>query len=86
MVFLEQVGHIVASKDAKGLTSAAVSKLPVTQNLLPWTEKYKPKVANDIVGNQSLVCILNSFFLGGEGLYLYVISDNSRLNAGKTAS
>ncbi|XP_073140506.1 replication factor C subunit 1 [Henckelia pumila] len=52
----KQVGHIAASKDAKGLTSAAVhSKLPTTQNLLPWTEKYKPKVPNDIVGNQSLV-------------------------------
>ncbi|XP_073040516.1 replication factor C subunit 1 [Primulina eburnea] len=53
---LKQVGHIVASKDAKGLTPSAVySKLPSTQNLLPWTEKYKPKVPNDIVGNQSLV-------------------------------
>ena len=25
---------------------------------LPWTEKYRPKTPNDIVGNQSLVCVL----------------------------
>ncbi|KZV39264.1 replication factor C subunit 1, partial [Dorcoceras hygrometricum] len=53
---MKQVSHIVTSKVSKGLTSAVVdSKPPTTQNLLPWTEKYKPKVPNDIVGNQSLV-------------------------------
>lgn len=26
--------------------------------LLPWTEKYRPKVPNDIIGNQSLACVL----------------------------
>lgn len=28
---------------------------------LMWTEKYKPKVPNDIIGNQSLVCFLLCF-------------------------
>ncbi|KAK6119830.1 hypothetical protein DH2020_046425 [Rehmannia glutinosa] len=53
----EQAGDV--SSDTKVLASAAVSSKrksePSAQNLLPWTEKYRPKVPNDIVGNQSLV-------------------------------
>ncbi|XP_051134317.1 replication factor C subunit 1 isoform X2 [Andrographis paniculata] len=59
----QQAGNIVASAGAKGsasrvTSSKAASKSkdrPTAQSLLPWTEKYRPKVPNDIVGNQSLV-------------------------------
>lgn len=29
---------------------------------LPWAEKYRPKAPNDIIGNQSLVCVLVMIF------------------------
>lgn len=60
--FLEdQVGDTSAkSVDMKSKTlgsSPAKRKNQATETAwLPWTEKYKPKVPNDIIGNQSLVC------------------------------
>jgi hypothetical protein len=33
------------------------------KNASTWTEKYKPKVPSDIIGNQSLVCALFLIFL-----------------------
>ncbi|KAD4982838.1 hypothetical protein E3N88_19509 [Mikania micrantha] len=49
-------------------------KQPVRSDSLPWTEKYKPKVSNDIIGNQSLVKQLHDWlknwdanFLSGAG-------------------
>lgn len=45
----------------KGLTSGVSpdkKRVQTTQHsALTWTEKYKPKVPNDIIGNQSLVWI-----------------------------
>lgn len=39
-------------------TSVARGRLQSTQpSALTWTEKYRPKVPGDIIGNQSLVCI-----------------------------
>ncbi|KAK6141906.1 hypothetical protein DH2020_024355 [Rehmannia glutinosa] len=61
----EQAGDV--SSDTKVLASAAVSSKrksePSAQNLLPWTEKYRPKVPNDIVGNQSLVKQLHDWLV-----------------------
>ncbi|KAL1557545.1 replication factor C subunit 1 [Salvia divinorum] len=55
----KQTGQTVTNSDTKGLASiSAPSKRknqPTPQTSLPWTEKYRPKVPNDIVGNQSLV-------------------------------
>ncbi|PON65873.1 Replication factor C subunit, partial [Parasponia andersonii] len=39
----------------KGLTSGVSPRKNVQTTALTWTEKYKPKVPNDIIGNQSLV-------------------------------
>lgn len=36
---------------------------------MTWTEKYKPKVPNEIIGNQSIV----SSFLAKQIHYLYII-------------
>ncbi|XP_041994326.1 replication factor C subunit 1-like isoform X1 [Salvia splendens] len=52
----KQTGQTVTNSDTKG--SASISPSAKRKNLstsLPWTEKYRPKVPNDIVGNQSLV-------------------------------
>ncbi|KAK6163660.1 hypothetical protein DH2020_000524 [Rehmannia glutinosa] len=61
----KQAGDV--SSDTKVLASAAVSSKrksePSAQNLLPWTEKYRPKVPNDIVGNQSLVKQLHDWLV-----------------------
>lgn len=59
--FLEQVGkHVATSVAVKGLSPAASlpkrKDQPTAQSGLPWTEKHRPKVPTDIVGNQSVVC------------------------------
>ncbi|KAG2259478.1 hypothetical protein Bca52824_078772 [Brassica carinata] len=41
-------------------SSQAKGKKKIIQSPLPWTEKYRPKVSNEIVGNQSLVCYSTS--------------------------
>ncbi|KAM7528495.1 hypothetical protein LguiB_031905 [Lonicera macranthoides] len=67
--FLEdQVGDTSAkSVDMKSKTlgsSPAKRKNQVTETAwLPWTEKYKPKVPNDIIGNQSLVKQLHDWLV-----------------------
>ncbi|KAI3450784.1 hypothetical protein Pfo_007449 [Paulownia fortunei] len=70
----KQAGHIVASSDAKGLASAAASSKrkvrPTAQTWLPWTEKYRPKVPNDIVGNQSLVKQLHDWLVNWNDQFL----------------
>ncbi|XP_024987690.1 replication factor C subunit 1 [Cynara cardunculus var. scolymus] len=57
---------------SSGISPAKRKKQTVGNSSLPWTEKYKPKVPNDIIGNQSLVKQLhdwlthwNENFLGG---------------------
>ncbi|KVH97442.1 AAA+ ATPase domain-containing protein, partial [Cynara cardunculus var. scolymus] len=40
---------------SSGISPAKRKKQTVGNSSLPWTEKYKPKVPNDIIGNQSLV-------------------------------
>ena len=51
----------------KGLTSGLSPVKHKTQtiamNALTWTEKYSPKVPKDIIGNESLVCVLVLIFL-----------------------
>ncbi|KAL2536029.1 Replication factor C subunit 1 [Forsythia ovata] len=51
--------QVATSIVVKGLPPAAAlpkqKDQPTAQSGLPWTEKYKPKVPNDIVGNQSVV-------------------------------
>lgn len=41
----------------KGAVGSAHKRKSGDGNSLTWTEKYRPKVPNDIVGNQSIVCI-----------------------------
>ncbi|EPS67744.1 hypothetical protein M569_07025, partial [Genlisea aurea] len=43
---------------------------PAVQSWLPWTEKYKPKVLNDIVGNQSLVKQLHDWLKSWDEQFL----------------
>ncbi|GER53079.1 replication factor C subunit 1 [Striga asiatica] len=61
---IKQAGDVVSS-GTKGLATAATSSKQKSelnaQNLLPWNEKYRPKVQNDIVGNQSLVTQLRDW-------------------------
>lgn len=42
-------------------SSPAKGKKKIIQSSLPWTEKYRPKVPNEIVGNQSLVTQLHNW-------------------------
>ncbi|KAL6511078.1 replication factor C subunit 1 [Orobanche gracilis] len=50
--------------------SAGMHKKPTAQNLLPWTEKYRPKVPNDIVGNPSLVKQLHDWLVNWNDQFL----------------
>ncbi|KAA8550128.1 hypothetical protein F0562_001812 [Nyssa sinensis] len=64
----DQVGTSTAKSVApKGLTPCASPAKRKNQNTeqawLPWTEKYRPKVPNDIVGNQSLVKQLHDWLV-----------------------
>ncbi|XP_071709614.1 replication factor C subunit 1 isoform X2 [Rutidosis leptorrhynchoides] len=69
----ESPGKSVATTHARtGVSPGKLKKQTVSS--LPWTEKYKPKVPNDIIGNQSLVKQIhdwltqwNANFLGGVG-------------------
>uniref|UniRef100_A0A1J3GNA7 Replication factor C subunit 1 n=1 Tax=Noccaea caerulescens TaxID=107243 RepID=A0A1J3GNA7_NOCCA len=42
-------------------SSPAKGKKKIIQTSLPWTEKYRPKVPNEIVGNQSMVTQLHNW-------------------------
>ncbi|CAN8252524.1 unnamed protein product [Cochlearia groenlandica] len=42
-------------------SSPAKGKKKIIQSSLPWTEKYRPKVPNEIVGNQTLVTQLHNW-------------------------
>ncbi|CAN7038187.1 unnamed protein product [Brassica rapa subsp. trilocularis] len=54
-------------------SSPAKGKKKIIQSSLPWTEKYRPKVTNEIVGNQSSVTQLHNWLshwheqFGGSG-------------------
>ncbi|KAL0459979.1 UNVERIFIED_CONTAM: Replication factor C subunit [Sesamum latifolium] len=71
---LEHAADIVARTDVKGLTSRASSSKrkdqSTAQTWLPWTEKYRPKVPNDIVGNQSLVKQLHDWLVNWNEQFL----------------
>lgn len=46
-----------ATKGSESGITPGKPKTPATEkSQLPWTEKYRPKVPNDIIGNQSVVC------------------------------
>ncbi|KAL0389925.1 UNVERIFIED_CONTAM: Replication factor C subunit [Sesamum calycinum] len=70
----EHAADIVARADVKGLTSRASSSKrkdqSTAQTWLPWTEKYRPKVPNDIVGNQSLVKQLHDWLVNWNEQFL----------------
>lgn len=44
------------AKSSPNKVPPAKGKKKIIETSLPWTEKYRPKVPNEIVGNQSLVC------------------------------
>ncbi|XP_059665886.1 replication factor C subunit 1 isoform X2 [Cornus florida] len=61
----------VPSKGLKPGVSPAKRNDQITkQALLPWTEKYKPKVPNDIIGNQSLVKQLHDWLTRWNEVFL----------------
>ncbi|XP_011088993.1 replication factor C subunit 1 [Sesamum indicum] len=70
----EHAANLVARIDVKGLTSRASSSKrkdqSTAQTWLPWTEKYRPKVPNDIVGNQSLVKQLHDWLVNWNEQFL----------------
>ncbi|KAM6558345.1 hypothetical protein CsatA_027584 [Cannabis sativa] len=70
----------------KGLTSAVSldkKRVQTTQHsALTWTEKYKPKLPNDIIGNQSLVKQLHEWLLRWHDQFL----DTGSKKKGKKAS
>lgn len=54
----------VADKCLISRASPAKRKTQTAEkNASTWTEKYRPKVPSDIIGNQSLVCALVLIFL-----------------------
>lgn len=61
----------VAAKDATPGLTPAKKKGPIKADAsLPWTVKYKPKVPNDIIGNQSLVKQLHDWLKDWDNLFL----------------
>lgn len=58
-VLVVSVDQVVNSSGKRTVLAATTPK-HIDQTIghasLTWTEKYKPKVPNDIIGNQSLVC------------------------------
>ncbi|XAR60217.1 hypothetical protein NMG60_11033488 [Bertholletia excelsa] len=68
----DQVGYSSPKSGApKGLTPPAKKRTQSTQDSgLPWTEKYRPKVTNDIIGNQSLVKQLHDWLVNWNEQFL----------------
>lgn len=57
------IGNASAAKSSQRSTSSISSPAKkkdqnVHHSSLPWTEKYRPKNPTELVGNQSLVCLL----------------------------
>ncbi|KAF8403400.1 hypothetical protein HHK36_011502 [Tetracentron sinense] len=72
----DQVRSSLAKKVApKGSTSASCPAKQADQTIgrgsLTWTEKYRPKVPNDIIGNQSLVKQLHDWLLRWNEQFLH---------------
>ncbi|CAI0447581.1 unnamed protein product [Linum tenue] len=55
------LAHCSAGKASAKAVSPAKKRQVVEHSSLPWTEKYRPKVPNDLVGNQSLVNQLHTW-------------------------
>ncbi|XP_068650919.1 replication factor C subunit 1 isoform X2 [Aristolochia californica] len=62
---------LVAKSPAKGSSATAKRKGSDLQNSLTWTEKYRPRVPNDIVGNQSLVKQLHDWLAHWDEHFLH---------------
>ncbi|CAI0447580.1 unnamed protein product, partial [Linum tenue] len=56
-----EVKDCSAGKASAKAVSPAKKRQVVEHSSLPWTEKYRPKVPNDLVGNQSLVNQLHTW-------------------------
>lgn len=66
----ESPAKSVASKGS-GTSSTVLRKEQKTDgSTLPWTEKYRPKVPNDIVGNQSIVKQLHDWLSNWDARFL----------------
>ncbi|CAL1403745.1 unnamed protein product [Linum trigynum] len=57
----KSVAHCSADKASAKAVSPAKKRQTIEHSSLPWTEKYRPKVPNDLVGNQSLVNQLHTW-------------------------
>lgn len=72
---VDQVSTInksIASKSNKESASTDYQKAKIVdRGALQWTEKYRPKVPNDIVGNQSMVKQLHDWLKSWEGQFLH---------------
>lgn len=49
---------VVCKGTAMGANPAKQKEQTIEHSSMTWTEKYRPKVPNDIIGNQSLVYVL----------------------------
>ncbi|CAI0543916.1 unnamed protein product [Linum tenue] len=56
-----EVKDCSADKASAKAVSPAKKRQTIEHSSLPWTEKYRPKVPNDLVGNQSLVNQLHTW-------------------------
>ncbi|KAI5667092.1 hypothetical protein M9H77_16945 [Catharanthus roseus] len=68
-----EVGISAKRMETKGSTpggSSIKQKKLVMQQSLPWTEKYRPKVPNDIIGNQSVVKQLHDWLVRWDEQFL----------------
>ncbi|XP_031498446.1 replication factor C subunit 1 isoform X2 [Nymphaea colorata] len=62
---LEKVTEKSSSSPGKGKLQTLV------KHALPWTEKYRPKVPNDIIGNQSIIKQLHDWLLHWDEQHLH---------------
>ncbi|KAJ8440901.1 hypothetical protein Cgig2_022757 [Carnegiea gigantea] len=60
-----------ASRSSLGASPAKKKDFSKEGAALPWTEKYRPKIPNDIVGNQSIVKNLHNWLSDWEELFLH---------------
>ncbi|XP_057808112.1 LOW QUALITY PROTEIN: replication factor C subunit 1 [Salvia miltiorrhiza] len=85
-MFPSHASQTVTNSDTKGLASISASSKRKNQSspqtLLSWTEKYRPKVPNDIVGNQSLVKQLHDWLVNWNEQFL----DDRKKGKGKKQS
>lgn len=65
-----------AKGSSASATSAKLKSQATEESWLPWTEKYRPKIPNDIIGNQSVVKQLHDWLRSWNEQFLKTSSKN----------